>query len=248
LPSFVSIAGLWVGAKQFSEQQQATAAQTLDQQRQATLTGYLDHMSTLVLHDNLPQSKIGAPVRAIAVALTDTALRNLDGTRKGTLIRYLWQAGLINRPHSVVGLFLMDLNRTKLRRANLFKAVLSHVSLFEADFAHAELMGADLQHSVMISSNLTSADLGCFYRDTDLSLACADLTGADLSYARLRNTVLVGANLTAARLTGADLTRAQYNSKPIHTTDVFDHTFTVEPTIWPRGFDVSASGAVCVDC
>src|SRR5438128_2715376 len=92
----VSIAGLWVGAKQFNEQRKATAAQTLDQQRQATLSGYLDHMSTLVLHDNLPQSKIGAPVRAIAVALTDTALRNLNGTRKGTLVRYLWQAGLIN--------------------------------------------------------------------------------------------------------------------------------------------------------
>src|SRR5262249_8730898 len=111
----VSIAGLRVGAKQFNEQQKATAAQTLDQQRQVTLSGYLDHMSTLVLQNNLTQSKTGAPVRAIAVALTDTATRNLDGARKGTLIRYLWQAGLINRPRPVIGLFLMDLNRTRLR-------------------------------------------------------------------------------------------------------------------------------------
>jgi hypothetical protein len=106
----VSIAGLWVGAKQFNEQQKATAAQTLDQQRQATLSGYLDQMSNLVPKNNLTKSKVGAPVRAIAVALTDTASRNLDGTRKGTLIRYLWQARLIDGPHPVVSLFQINLS------------------------------------------------------------------------------------------------------------------------------------------
>jgi uncharacterized protein YjbI with pentapeptide repeats len=276
-------------------------------------------MSTLVLHDKLTQSKTGAPVRAIAVALTDTATRNLDGARRGTLIRYLWQAGLIDRPHPVVGLFLMDLNRAILRDANLFKAVLSRVSLSEADVTNAELAGADLQGSYMRASNLTSADLSCFHepggkrrtcadlsgadlsfaflRNTDLVSAnltragltgadltkaklnganlqgsymrasnltsadlgcfywaggktrtCADLSGADLSDAFLRNTDLVGANLTDARLTGADLTKVRYNSKPIHTTDAFGHTLTMEPTIWPRGFDVSATRAICIDC
>jgi uncharacterized protein YjbI with pentapeptide repeats len=346
LAILVSIAGLWVGAKQFSEQQKATAAQTLDQERQATLSGYLDQMSTLVLQDNLRKSKFGAPVRAIADALTDSASRSLDGTRRGTLIRYLWQTGLIFRPDSVIFVPRMDLDRAKLRGALLLQADLSFMRLSGADFtgamlngatfldsymrasnltsAHlgcdyglagdspvcsdldsadlshailvraklidarltstvltkAKLRGADLRGSYMGWSNLTSADLGCFYRaggkrptcanlaGADLSHAqlrntilvganlgcyiaridekrptCANLTGADLSGAHLRNTILLGANLTAEHLARADLTKARYNSKPIHT-----YTFTIEPTKWPRGFDVSTTGAVCVDC
>ncbi len=105
LAIFVSLAALFTGVRQFNEQQKESAAQALNQQREAVLNGYLDDMSALMLRYHLSKSKPGAPVRSIAGARTLTAVRDLDGARKATLIRYLWEAGLITRPLPIVNIF-----------------------------------------------------------------------------------------------------------------------------------------------
>src|SRR5207248_192912 len=83
------------------QQEEAAQQQALNQQRQTTLETYLDRMSDLLLFYHLSISKTGDEVRAMAEARTYTALRNLDGARKGTLIRFLWEAKLINGPQPI---------------------------------------------------------------------------------------------------------------------------------------------------
>ena len=166
---------------QFNAQQKANAAQLLDQQRQATLSGYLGDMSALALQYKLTQSNPGDPVRAIASARTITAVRDLDGPRKSTLIQDLWEADLIRRPNPIVELFHADLNGAVFTvGANLYQVSLSPVGLSNANFTGAGLDGANLRGSILIGADLIGASLTCRPIDSHTGV-CADLSGADLS-------------------------------------------------------------------
>jgi len=141
----------------------ASAAQALDQQRQATLDTYLDRMSDLLLTDGLGTA---SPVRnalALAEARTYAAVRNLDGNRKGILVRFLLTAGLLSGSKPIIS-----------------------------------------------------------------------MSDADLSNATNLNT--------------ADLSRAEYNTKPMQVKNAQVNSVTLGPTQWPQGFDPQAKGAICVDC
>lgn len=256
--------------EQSNEQQQENAAQLLDEQHQATLSGYLDDMSALVLQYNLTNSQVGAPVRAIAVARTDTAVRSLDGARKGTLIRYLWEANLIKEPEPVVTLFQVNLSGAIFTGSNLSQADLSTNDLIDANFANANPNGVNLDGADLSGANLSAANLSCFKGSgsggisgailnprsivtvictpsADPSLG-ANLVGADLSGADVRDADLIGADLSGADLSGAEIEGAMYNSKPIPLTDAQGNTLTVGATQWPKGFNPAAGGATCVDC
>lgn len=210
---------------QFNLQQKSTAAQTLDQQRQATLNGYFDDLSTLVLQYDLPKSKPDNPIRAIAKARTFTAVRDLDGDRKGTLIRFLAEADLITGPNPVVNLQGADLNGADFPgAASLNRVNLSNLGLSNATLIGAVLHGADLHGSILLGSNLSGAQLTCLAASSNNGTVCADLSGTDLSGAELSGADLSGAQLTClppgsngalsncADLSGADLSGAYLSS------------------------------------
>ena len=255
----VSIIALFVGVRQFDvqqktnamdmlEQQQNNAAATLDQQRQATLSGYLDDMSVLVLQYNLPKSKPGAPVRAIAVARTLTAVRDLDGVRKGTLIRYLWEAGLLARPQPIVDISGADLTGAVFSNADLDKVVLSQLKLNNAQFVrYTTLVNADLSDSDLYKADLTNAILN------HANLRNSNPIGAHLSGAYLIGADLAGADLTGADLAGADLAGvnlkgARYNSTLEYVRNPQGKLVLEGPTRWPRGVNPRAEGADCYTC
>ena len=233
----VPLVALYESVHQFNVQQTNSAAEMLNQQRQATLSGYLSDMSALVLQYNLPESKAGAPVRAIAVARTLTAVRNLDGVRKGTLIRYLWEARLIASPHPVVDISSADLTGAVFYRADLDGVALFQLSLNNAQFVKAKLIRADLSGSALFESDLINADL-----------SGANLSASLLIDASLINADLTGADLTGADLTGADLRGARYNSGPEYVRSPHGDLILEGPTRWPRGFDAKAKGAICYNC
>jgi hypothetical protein len=255
LAIFVSLAGLIVGVWQFNQQQVTNARDQLDRQHQATLDKFLDDMSDLVLNHQLTSSGPDSPITAIAIARTATALRNLDGdgSSKGILIRFLWNAGLITSPNPILRLYLLDLDGAVFQGARLNQAYLSQLSIVGADFNGAVLSGADLSKSILIGSSLSSANLSCFSQGicTDLSgayLMRADLMGADLAGADLAGADLDGANLSEARLAGAELHNAFYNIRPEKVTNEQGEPVTNMPTIWPAGFDPKTAGATCDDC
>jgi hypothetical protein len=255
----VSIVVLIVGVFQFKSQQHSTAEQALNQQRQATLENYLNDISSLVLTYRLSGPKPEPGARELAVARTDTAMRNLDGVRKGILVRYLWEASLIRGRTPVVDLHKVNLQGAVFRGAYLYGANLSTDDLIKANFYGADAHGAILSWANLTGADLIKTNLGCFTtsqfdvsvgllkQERPNSVDCAVLKRAILKGADLQDANLTGANLTGANLAGADLSGARYNGKPIILgTGV--NSVTIPRTQWPQGFNPAAKGAHCIQC
>jgi Pentapeptide repeats (8 copies) len=261
LTILITVLGFLWGVYQFNAQQLATAqmqatqeaanaAQALDQQRQTTLDTYLDRMQELFIAkpDSFKAYKPGDEYQALAVARTSTALRNLDGMRKGILIRFLWKAKLINGPQPIISLNSANLLGANFNSADLSGANLSGALLAGANFVSTDLRGANLSGAWLNCGELERGEKGC----TDFSYAnlgcnlsggkkvCADLSGAYLMGAKMNNkTILRGTTLKGAR----------YNTKPEQLIGSNGAPFILPPTQWPLGFVPKAAGAIiCNDC
>src|SRR5260370_14950088 len=118
---------------------------TLDNQREAALQGYIDKMSELLLKDHLRESILlprddsksffrrilrrlsgtsqtylevePEEVQTIARVRTLTVLSRLDGVRKGSVLQFLYDSGLLRKDEPVVELHRADLREADLRGA-----------------------------------------------------------------------------------------------------------------------------------
>ncbi len=218
------------GAAWFTTQQgKVSDAENTDNQRETALQAYIDKMSELLLHEKLRDSAEDDEVRMIARVRTLTVLRRLDKERKGSVLQFLGEAGLIDKSKHIIDLSGADLSDADLRavnlsgvnlsganisgadliRANLSDADLSDASLFEADLRASNLIRANLTGANLYGANLSGAKLsGASLLNADLCVAYlirADLSGADLNRAQLRTAHLFRANLSGASLLNADL-------------------------------------------
>jgi uncharacterized protein YjbI with pentapeptide repeats len=176
-----------------------------DQRRQDdALQAYLEHIGKLLLDNDRPlrQSKEGDEVRTLARARTLTTLRRLDGGRKGSVVQFLYECGLITTGRSALSLAGADLMAAYLIEANLREANLSGAKLEGAVLREASLRRANLYGAHLSGSDLSGAFLG------GANLYGADLSGSDLRGANLRGTNLRDADLSRALLNGADLSKA----------------------------------------
>lgn len=152
-----------------SEQQHQTDIQiATEQQHEAALQNYLETISGLLLNNKLIQSNQGDAVREVARVQTLTTLRRLDPTRKGILLRFLYESGLIggvresgssNIMPTILSLSGADLtginlSGTDLNGVNLSGTHLDHIDLSGADLDNANLSGADLSDARLITTRL----------------------------------------------------------------------------------------------
>ena len=93
-----------------------------------------------------------AEVRKIARVRTLTVLRRLDGLRKGSVLQFLHESGLIDK-----GKRIIDLRGAHLGGANLDHADLRSASLRDADLAETYLFGAHLAGAYIIPEQLATA-------------------------------------------------------------------------------------------
>ncbi len=146
-------------------------------------------------------------VRDVARARTLTVLRGLDRNRKGAVLRFLYEADLINKDKIIINLDGADLSGANLSNAYLSGADLSLANLSDAYLRDADLSGADLS-----LANLSDAYLSFAYLSgaklSDAYLSGADLSLADLRNANLSNAALFWADLSSAKLSDADLSNA----------------------------------------
>jgi hypothetical protein len=159
-------AGLRAEAEREIEQQRAKAEQEIasDNQREASLQAYINEISELLIHENLGKSDEDAEVRKIARVRTLTVLRRLDGLRKGSVLQFLHDSGLIDKGKRIIDLRGAhlggdNLDHADLRRADLRGAFLFEANLIFADLRGADLRGADLDHADLRSASLRDADL-----------------------------------------------------------------------------------------
>lgn len=216
--------------KRRAETQRDLAA---ERERENALHAYLDKMTELMLEKDLRSSKKVDGVRYIARARTLTTLHRLDGMRKGVLLQFLCDSGLINKEVTDSGevgeppvyLFEADLRGANLTRARLNGANLAFADLrgadlrwadlSKADLTGARLQGADMRRAVLVETDLHEADLS----KTDLRrtiLRDANLQEALLNGANLQATGLIRANLRSADLNGADLRGAKLGEANLH--------------------------------
>jgi hypothetical protein len=168
VPTAIAAGGLW-----FNRQQQQRAAEVESQHTQdAALQAYLGQIGELLLDKDRPlrHSKEGDEVSTLARARTLTALSQLDGRRKGTLIHFLSEARLIQGMPGMAGMGsgqpgwaqrrpIIGLTSADLSDIDLSDADLNYVMLGEANLHGANLRGADLSNTILFDANLSDADL-----------------------------------------------------------------------------------------
>ena len=198
-----------------------------DNQQEEALQAYFDRIIELVLKDKL--SKFSPEeVRNAARTRTLSVLRRLDAKRKGMVILFLKDSGLIDREAVVdlcgadltgVSLTLANLSRTNLSGADLSGANLQDANLSKSFLGETNLHGANLGSANLAGADLFEANLSnAVLNQTNLSKA--NLTGADLSGVNLNVGDLVGANLRGAKLLGADLREADLSQADLSGTEI----------------------------
>ncbi len=175
-----------------AEREQANAQ---DRAREDTLRTYLRQMSQLITDSGLaaPRHPADPDTKALARTLTLVALRRLDGPRKGVLVQFLAEAGLIMQT--------VPWYRTSRGwRAGAISRSQPRVSL----------VGADLRGAVMpihLGSEFVSGPRGTGLRSRaaafeDADLRAADFRGRDLTGVSFRRADLRGARFDRASLSG----------------------------------------------
>ena len=198
-----------------------------DRQREAALQSYLDKMADLLLKEKL-QSTDSEETRDVARIRTLTVLRGLDGKRKGLLLLFLYEAGLIigrlkihnneksaleatasqipKSNYPVISLRGADLTKANLIEANLLGADLRGADLSEADLTRADLSEVDLSNAILTDAKLIDAKAN---KDEEIIYYEAHKVGAEIK--DLINIELTGVNLTEAHLIGANLSRVHFH-------------------------------------
>jgi len=150
------------------ERAAADRARAVDQDREEILRSYLDQMSGLLLDRNLAGARASYEARALAHTLTLSVLPRLDGERKGVVLRFLDEAGLIRGLNPKIRLWGADLRHVALDGASIYRPALRRADLRHASFRRMVLYAPDFY-----SSDLRGADFsGGTLDDPDFSNAC----------------------------------------------------------------------------
>jgi len=194
-----------------------------DERREAALSTYMQQMSDLMLKGGT--SRNVSSVHQVMRTSTLTTLRQLDGERKGLVIQFLAEAGLIDyqaggpySPEPTVSLVGAD-----LRQISFNGPLYNTMNFVRADLRDAHFRGADIT-ATFESADLRGADFsGATFTDARFSKACLaraqfvgadlgkvafdgaagydiDFSHADLRHADMRSALLVGVTLDDARL------------------------------------------------
>ncbi|MFL7838072.1 MAG: pentapeptide repeat-containing protein [Candidatus Promineifilaceae bacterium] len=283
IPLFLAIGAAWIGRMQQTREMRAHAfeqmqadqdrendwAIEMDRQEQVLMDRYFERITHYLLDFDLRSSSGEDEIRTIARASTLAVLRLVNAQRKGMVIQFLYETGLISTPRPVIELEGANLHEMALESADLHGAHLAGTDMDGARLDHANLSGANLAAGNLIEAQLRGADLTDLYAAdaylssahlqkailksavlTNTLLNNASLIQADLREADLQGTNLVGADLSQANLAGANLSEAKV--KPSKTAVAGDEDETVlvneavydAATIWPEAFDPDAGGAV----
>ncbi len=163
VPAVLTLGAVWITARQnhdlqIADQQRRSERELAeDKYRENTLQDYLDKMSELLLKEHLGEltedGKLKPKyeqVRKIARVRTLTVLHRLDGWRKGGVLQFLYESGLIYKSgllknsETIIRLYFADLSGANLHGVSLGGAELSQTNLKGADLSGANLKGATM--------------------------------------------------------------------------------------------------------
>jgi uncharacterized protein YjbI with pentapeptide repeats len=221
IPLLIPLAVAGFGIAQYFMQQEVEDQRSQD----AALQAYLSQMSQLLIEEDLGHSEEKSEVRTLARARTLTVLGSLDSERKRTLLRFLYEAKLIDKENPILDLADADfteadlsgmlLAEADLSGANFAESNLTSAWLSAANLREAHFEGAKLEFAVMQDANLTGAWFSAEGIEVIRGDRPAEVVPADLSGAQLR-----GANLQFAHLADVDAGEAH----PFRGEDIVERT------------------------
>lgn len=216
---------LAVGGLLYNHAEQRRTRDSISEQTQEqALRYYFDDMTDLLINKDLRHSDLESEKRIVARAKTLAVLRTLNGERKGLLLRFLYEAKLINSESPIINLADADfsnarLSYTDLSGANLQQAFFRGAQLRSACLNNANLKYTDLNFSVLMFAEINNASL--YSAELQLSnLMYAKLTNSDLRNARLNESRLCHANLKGADLSYAALMASNLEEANLEDTDL----------------------------
>lgn len=133
---------------------------------------YLKNLSELLLHHNLLTSNEGDVARALASTRTKTTLRVLDGSRRGRVIRFLYDTGLIQIEKNIISTDILEFYGAHMINFRFKNATLKNARLDRSDFRGAVMDNVDLTNTTLKNAMLRNADF------TTAILTGANLEGA----------------------------------------------------------------------
>jgi len=174
----------------------------------AVLDAYMARISNLILDRSLTSAKDGSAVSEVARTATLTTLRRLDGSRKGEVVRFLSEAGLLleRRKESVgvpdpplfywaapvIGLNGADLRGADLAGADLYTDHPKHRILLNGD-----LRGARFDHALLRQVDFQAEGLNGFGLNKPTTFAHTMGQNVDFSDGKNLSTVRLGAGVKA---------------------------------------------------
>jgi Pentapeptide repeats (8 copies) len=206
LAPLVTLAGY-----RFQRQQGKSQRQTEEQRGQdSAVQEYFSTMKDLLIgqEHSSPhqQQERGEEALQLARARTVALLSSVDSSHQGGVVRFLSEAGWLDRENPVVPLGGTRHRAPKAVALGEYALTLGGIKLENIDLQGADLSGTDLSHVDLNFANLTGADL----TNADLSgtlLVGADLVGADLTDATLDHAALHWVNLLFVSITDEELQR-----------------------------------------
>lgn len=158
-----------------------------------TLDAFIKIMTELIIKNSLTKKDSSIETRIIARTRINLAFGSLNAERKGQVLQFLFESGLIDIKPKI------NLNGSNIKNAILDGIVLSRVEIRGAYMNNSSIKDSNLNESTFTSCDFTNADLsGSLTNNLDLSYT--NLTGA-----KLKNMDLTSINFEGADLTNADL-------------------------------------------
>jgi Pentapeptide repeats (9 copies)/Pentapeptide repeats (8 copies) len=173
-----------------------------ERRREDVLDAYLQQMSEMIFERRLLIAPEGSESRAIAGTLTLGVLRRLDGIRKGFVLQFLAEAGLIGGRDPKISLGDADLRRVRIN-GFLGNAVIGSADLREADFRGSDLYSVSFEHSRLQRADFSGAFV------SNASFGAAELRGAKFN----------GANVSETTFEDACLIEASFRRAALEDTD-----------------------------
>jgi uncharacterized protein YjbI with pentapeptide repeats len=219
---------LTIGGLLFSRRQQLNEqARSEDMQQEAALQSYIDRISKLIIENKLDDPNSSVALRSIAKALTVTTAKRLNPERKGHLIQFLYETGLIkaNGGSSILDMQGVDLTKTRLIVAHLPNINLSGANFCEAFLHRVNFRGAYLEETcfckaILSESNFESAHLYKAHLE-EANLTRATMTDASLERVNAKKANLSYTIFNDVNLMDADLTEANFYHAILLDTDIF---------------------------
>lgn len=195
-----------------------------DKNQEATLRQYLEQMNDLVFNKGLTSPTPTANVLGIARIITLTTLRRINSERAGVILRYLYEAKLLDADDLKV-----DISGIRLRKIKLWKQIdkinFQGVEFHESDFTGCELSNCNLNNSKFYRCNFRNANLiNSSVEKTEFTMS--DLTRANLSGVNGRHTDFSYSILIETKFNNAILQESEFFQTELFRTRFCDADLT----------------------